>query len=256
MTTLSKHTIAATLALALTNVLATSEAMACTTEIKRGQITVFGKLDDKRDLLPQEAAVKVGDLISVLAPRGVNVHVVAHDDLPSSALVSITPDRYKLLSKQGGGTVPPEIHTQSLPKKYEWLHFGAASTGAIYLKLASDNERGLVRVEIGERPAVNRGANLNWNEDRQSEAIHLTQFDTLTLDLPGEPGSGWLVGMRQGKATLKSVSQVNADIGSTQPRVLLRIEASPGTPEDELTVTRSGTEGYRFTVRPKAIPKC
>lgn len=230
------------------------KAMACGFAMQRAQITLFGQLDVKGGSLPQESLLKVGDLISVLAPRNAKAHVVANNDQPSSALVSINSEQYKKLSKEGGGTIPSVIHIQT--NNTEWLHFGAASTGIAYLKMASGSERGLVRVEISDRPEVVRGTNLRWTDGRQSEPISLSPFDTLTLDLPGEPGSKWLVRMRHGKATLKSASLVDSATESSKPRVLLRVDAHPGEAEDELIVTRSGAESYLFTVRPKAIPKC
>ncbi|TXH88689.1 MAG: hypothetical protein E6Q78_10025 [Rhodoferax sp.] len=252
MTSLSRQCVATVVALVA--LFAPFKVMACGFAMQRAQITLFGQLNIRSDALPQESALKVGDLISVLVPRNTKSLVVANNDQPSSALVAITPDRYQLLSKEGGGSIPPEVHIHT--DKTDWLHFGAASPGIAYLKLASGSERGLVRVKISDRPEVVRGTNLNWTDGRQSEPISLSPFDTLTIDLPGEPGSGWLVRMRHGKATLKSASLAESATESSKPRVLLRVEAYPGEAEDELIVTRSGAESYRFVVRTKAIPKC
>lgn len=252
MTLLSRQRAVTTIALVA--LFAPIEVMACGVELKRTQITIFGQLEARIGSLPQESVLMVGDLISVLAPRHTRAQVVTSDDQPSSALVSIAPDRYKVLSKEGGGAIPPEI--QMPIGKLEWLHFGAASTGIAYVRLASGSERGLVRVEINDRPAAVQATNLIWTDKRQSEPISLSSLDTLTLDLPGEPGSGWSVRMRRGKAILKFVSEAESATELMKPRIHMQVQAYSEEIEDELVVTRSGAESYRFKILPKAIPKC
>lgn len=242
------------MAFALIALFSPIEAMACGIAQKRTQITIFGRLEARIGSLPKESVLMVGDLISVLAPRHARARVVTSDDQPSSALVSIAPDRYKVLSEEGGGTIPPEV--QMRIEESKWLHFGAASTGIAYVRLASGSERGLVRVEIHDRPAAAQGTNLIWTDKRQSEPISLSSLDTLTLDLPGEPGSGWSVRMRHGNAILKLVSEAEPATELMKLRVHLQVQAYPQGIEDELVVTRSGAESYRFKIWPKAIPKC
>lgn len=236
--------------------LAASGAWACTTEPLRGQATVFSQLDSTPDRLPQEVQFKVGDLLSMLTPRDAKILVVDANGKKTEAVVPLNAERYQTLSSQGRGTVPADVRANAYPPHMEWRYFGAAASGLAYLKLSASKKHDLVRIHVMERPVMPRGTDVIWNEARQYEAIGLTQFDTLTLDLPGAPGDGWQLGMRSGKAALTSALQVAQGAGAQSARVLLRVEVIPGAPEDELTIQRAGGEVYRFTVHALPMPAC
>ena len=239
-------------AVALAACLATTGAWSCSAVSARGQITVSAAFGKTPMQPPHEVELKAGDLLSVLVPHGASVQMVDGSDKATQAATALDAERYRSLSAQGRGSIPVEVRAGSFPERLEWRHFGAATPGLIYLKLTAGKEYALVRVQIVEKPVAPLGTNLVWSEAKQGEPIALTQFDTLTLDLPGEPGDGWQVGMRSGKAALKSLS---AGEGGAA-RVQLRIEAKPGAPDDELSIQRQGRELYRFTVRPRPVPAC
>lgn len=240
----------------LTSCLMTSSAWACSIAIEREQTTVYGQLGTAPGQLPQEVELKTGDLLSVLAPRGARMRVVDTNDKDAVTVVQLDEQRYQVLSTQGRGAVPVEVRAEAYPKSLSWQHFGAAASGVVYLRLAAGKERGVVRVRVVERPAVRRGSDVVWTDALQTEPIYLTQFDILTLDLPGAPGDGWQVHARSGKAVLKSASQAAAGVNVSPDRVWLKLEMVPGSSEDELSVRRGSGEIYRFVVRPKPVPAC
>lgn len=233
-----------------------SGAWACSIAVERGQVTVYGQLGTAPGQLPQEVELKTGDLLSVLAPSGARMRVVDANGKDVPTVVQLDAQRYQALSAQGRGTIPVEVRAQAYPKSLAWQHFGAAEPGVVYLKLSVGKERGVVRVRIVERPAIRRGTDVIWTDSQQQEPLYLTQFDTLTLDLPGGPGDGWQVHARSGKAMLKSASQASTEAKDLPGRVRLQVDVSPGAPEDELTVRRGSGEMYRFVVRPKPVPAC
>lgn len=236
--------------------LASSGAWACSAGIARGQATVYGQLDTAPGQLPQEVELNTGDLLSVLAPRGARMLTVDANGKEATTVIPLEAARYQALSTQGRGTVPMEVRADAYPKSLAWQHFGAAEPGLAYLKLSAGKERGLVRVRVMERPAIQRGTDLVWSDARQQETIYLSQFDTLTLELPGEPGNGWQVSARSGKAVLQSVSQTPSEANAPPAQVRLRVAVVPGAPEDELIVRRTDGGTYRFVVRPQAVPAC
>ena len=197
--------------------------------------------------------MQTGDLLSVLAPRGATATLMVPGEGPTEPVVTLDAERYRALSAQGRGVVPVEVRSDSLPRNRQWQHFGASAPGVVYLKLTWGQKQALVRVQVAERPVVPRGTQLVWSEARQQDTIHLTQFDTLTLDLPGEPGDGWQITMQSGKSVLRSVAAAE---GVVAGRVLLRVDVKPGAPEDVLSIQRQGRELFRFSVRPRPVPAC
>lgn len=251
MTIGMKRALCRSVALALG--LSASSAWACSTAITRGQATVWSNFSKEPGQLPQEVAILEGDLMSVLMPRNARASIVDASGKTTETLVALAAERYAELSEQGRGAVPIDVRLPDLPRTLAWQHYGAALPGTAYLKLVAGKEHALVRVQIDKRPVAPRGEQQIWNDARQQETISLTQFDTLALDLPGEPGDGWQVEMRAGRALLKTVA-LKQDASPT--RVLLHLDAQPGASEDVLIVRRKGREVYRFLVQPRPMPAC
>lgn len=235
---------------------AVSSAWPCVLELQRAQLAVIGRFETAAGQLPQEVELRVGDLVSVLAPRTAKVQLIAPDEKPQVSLKVLTPARYEELSSRYRASIPPEVMALGYPRSLQWYHFGADVPGVSYLKLGAGKDRALLRVSIIPRPVVPRGTELLWTEARQTDVVELTPYDTLALELPGEPGSGWKIAMKSGKASLRSVTQVQAADGSFQPRAYLRLVVEPEGQEDELVVQRDGVQFFRFLLRQKPVPIC
>lgn len=257
--TMNKTALRRTLALALC--LTVSGAWACSLKDLRQQVAVLARFDTAPTQLPQEISLRASDLLSVLTPRSTTLQIVDARNKESDAMVVLEAGRYQMLSRHNGGKAPAEISTGVYPAHLEWRHFGAGAPGVAYLVLTADNnERALVRVHVAEPPAVSRGQDWVWSEARQGDVIELAPFDTLTFDLPGQPGDGWQVEMAGRPIALATIAVREPGPDASPVRALLRVKATDvlaGTrAEDTLTVRHAGGTVYRFTVLPLAVAAC
>jgi len=236
---------------ALTLALGLSPAWAALIDHERAQIVLMPLLQAPKLALaapPEERTLRAGDLISLFVPDKATLKFVEKGE-PSATLVALDEARYRELSVQGGGRVPepgfPPV------RGHGWKRFGAAKPGVVHLQISQAGESRWYRFDIGAAPEFTYGRVVKRSDAEQHEALYLTDYDELVLDLPGEAGDGWTVGPAS-TSGLKLVSVAQA----AEHRVILTLAVvrAERVPAEPSLVVTCGSQQFVFAWRRAGVP--
>ncbi|WP_457419146.1 hypothetical protein [Roseateles sp. P5_E7] len=226
-------------------------AWAALIDHERAQIVLLPLLQAPRLAVaapPEERSLRAGDLISIFVSDKATLKFVEKGE-PSATLVALDEARYRELSAQGGGRVPEP----GLPpvRGHSWKRLGAAKAGIVHLQISQAGEVKWYRFDIGAAPEFKYGRVVKRSDAEQHEALSLTDYDELVLDLPGEAGDGWTVGPAA-TSGLKLVSLSQAAVHRVS--LTLAVARSEGVPAEPSLVVSNGTKQFVFAWRRAAVP--
>ncbi len=221
--------------------------------------------------IPVEHALHAGDLVTLLLPAKAVVTTIEAPGVAEPALVALEETRYLALSDQGGGRAFPDVRTAKLTLPSGpgtgIRRFGAAHAGRVYLRVSHAGRIQWVRLDITAAVEVPRGKVVMGNEATAGagQPLGVGGYDTLELELPGQPGDGWSVTPAQDVGfqlvSIDSVPALTPQAGAEPvPRVRLRFvkasltHSSPGF-EVRLDVKNRSSQ-YNFTIHRQATPTC
>lgn len=173
-------------------------AVACVTERSHPQLIFDGiaATAQERDAMPQELQLRAGALLSVLLPGGMRTSGVGQDN-ENPALLALDEARYRELSAQGGGRIPPEteaVVSAAGRPLLGWARFGAAHTGVSWLRFTSKGKADRwLRVQVDPALPVERGTEIRLSEADENREVIVSYYDRIILELPGALGDGWAV---------------------------------------------------------------
>jgi hypothetical protein len=221
---------------------------------------------------PVEHTLHAGDLVTLLLPAKAVVTAIEAAGGADPALVTLDEAAYLALSDQGGGVAFPDLRgaklTLSSGPGTGIRRFGAARAGRVYLRVSHAGRIRWVRLDITQAVEIPRGTVVRGNETTTTaakQALGVGGYDTLELELPGQPGDGWSVTPAQEVGfqlvSIDSIPALAPQAGAEPvQRVRLRFakaspaSSSPGV-EVRLDVNNRSSQ-YNFTIRRQATPTC
>ena len=229
------------------------------------------KRQDANGDTPVEHTLHAGDLVTLLLPPKAVVTAIEALGVAEPALVALEETRYLALSDQGGGVAFPDVRAANLTLPSGpgtgIRRFGAAHAGRVYLRVSHAGRIQWVRLDITTAVEVPRGKVVTGNEATAvaRQPLGVGGYDTLELELPGQPGDGWSVTPAQDVGfqlvSVDSVPALTPQGGAAPaPRVRLRfVKASLPKGirvfEGRLEVKPRSSQ-YNFTIHRQATPTC
>ena len=232
------------LAVVLSLVLQLQTASAKIIDSQRAQLVLLPVLQPQKqavNTVPDERALRAGDLISIFVPQGAELKFIGAGGPSTDIVVALDEERYRDLSVQGGG----HVADSGIPpvRGHSWKRFGAAKAGVVYLQIRKAGELKWFRFEIGSAPEFKYGSMVRRSEQDQGSSISLTEFDQLVLDLPGEVTDGWSVGP-EAASGLKLVSIAQAD--EHHVSLSFAVIRREGAPFEQSLVVKTLTKQFNY----------